>query len=342
MIVLGFKKLRIHLLNFRGDFRDLLESPRIAERARSVARLGILSEPMVRKRDMRVIYGHDRIAAAIHCKATEVLCKLVDCTDDELREIELTENTHRRHDPDTSAEALNRLLDLYQEAIEEEKRSPIANEPYPQLVKPPSGRKPSSRGLARKRLAVEFGVDEKSIRKREQRHRQNEKARLKAEAEASGYVPIALLGMEVEEDFKEKMRALRVAMDRACVHAQRTLTELATIKREQLPFDALKFSRLYEELRVASAELRAHRPTSLCPYCKGLSGVQEGCTACLQTGWINEMQSATVPKDLWIEGERAVVAVAGRYEPVSQHLRRLASRQEPETEMVETAEDLFG
>lgn len=319
--VLGFRKVPIHRLNMEGNFRERLNHPRIEERARSVKRLGILSEPMVRQLDYRVIYGHDRIAAAIKAGATSVLCKMVRCSDTVMREIELSENLHRRHDPESARDGLLRLMDLYTESVIEERPLP-GDDPYPQLTKPKRGKPQTARGIARRRLAADLGVAPPTLQKREQRLRKRKRQKEEQAAREEGKAVIALLGMQVHREFVAQINELRLTMDQAVAHAHRMLSLFSTIETRKLPYPGIKFTRLYEDLRAAGALLRSARPVSLCPYCKGLPGVQDRCAACLQSGWISELQMQSVPSELWVEGERAVVANAGRYEPVAKHIPR--------------------
>jgi len=336
MKVLGFRTLKIEQLCLTGDFRARLDNPRIFERARSIERVGILSEPMVRQVDHRVIYGHDRIAAAIRCGFTEVLCKLVECSDEELYEIELTENAHRRHDVEAQREGLLKVLGLYEEQIE-------VNPHAAPLTDPTRGRSKTARGLARVRVANESGIKPESVRMAEFRaKRAAEKAKtLKSrqdkrvvEREAKNpTITINLIGMEVEDEFTEQVERIGKLLGEADSAMRRAQGALGNISSEKLPYPAARLQRLLDDVHAAASAVRVAKPVALCPYCKGLPKLQDECAACLQSGWVSLAQSGAVPKDLWTEGAGALVAYRGTYVRVSEFLGELAN-PEPIVERV--------
>ena len=341
MEFLGFQEVRIERLNLQGNFRERLESPRVFERAKSIQRLGILSEPMVRKRDMRVIYGHDRIAGAIRAGLVEVKCKLVECTDEELFEIELTENVQRRHDSVAANKNLDRLLELYEGQVVEADPEKI---PVPLLEsRGVSGRAKTARGIARVRVSAELGIKPESVRRREVRGKVREKwAKKKKEADEK-LTPapvINMLGMEVTEEFIAETVKVHQLLQRVVVHLTSAQAALTAAGNTGAAIPVARRTRLYEEIHAVAAMARSYLPVSLCPYCKGLPQLQESCTACVNSGWLSAGAAAGVPKDLWLEGDKAVVNYRGSLKPIATVLRDLGISEPPAAEVLD-AEELF-
>lgn len=341
MKVLGFRRVDIDKLKLEGEFRKRLDQPRVFERAKSVKRIGIISEPGIRNRTNKVIYGRDRIAAAIRAGETTILCKVWECTDEEARELEISENIHRRHDPDKARQDMEAMLEQYEKevlalaATEPEKIATIAGGN--------TGGAKTARGLARARVAAELGIKPDSVRRREYRIqnaaiKRRHNARVAEEREAKKAMPeVTTIGMEVEEEFARTTNELRRMLTQAAALAIKVELILSDIKNKGLPFNAGRMSRLYDDAHRLAADLKLSMPVSLCPYCKGLPGVQESCGGCLQTGWIDGSKFEHVPKELWKEGDKMIVAYQGRMVPVAELL------ETPETpkQSHDSFDDLF-
>jgi ParB-like chromosome segregation protein Spo0J len=339
MELLGFQEVAIERLNLQGNFRERLDSPRIFERAKSIQRLGILSEPMVRLRDMRVIYGHDRIAGAVRAGRTKVTCKMVECTDEELHEIEVTENVQRRHDSVTANKNLNRLLELYEGQVTS---ADPENLPAPLLeARGFSGKARTARGIARVRASVELGIKPESVRRREQRSKAVERHAKQKKERDDNVTPepvINLIGMEVTDEFVADTVKVHRMLQRVVVHLTSAQSVLTAIGRDKALFPPARLQRLYDEIHAVAAQARGHLPVSLCPYCKGLEGLQEHCAACLGCGWLSAGAAPAVPQDLWNEGSRTLVARHGRLVPIADVLK---AQPEPGAAEVLDAEELF-
>jgi hypothetical protein len=336
MKIIGIKTVAIRTIVLPAGFRERMAHPRIAERAKSLERVGVLHEPIVRKSDMRLIAGRDRVASAMHAGWTEMPVKLVHCTDAEMREIEMVENAHRRHSADEQRDAMVRLLAFYTEQAQKEiwNQDPSTDAP---LVRP-------ARMLAREKLANELGVQPASLRRRELRHKAAKQAQAEKKAPNNVRAPtptetadhgVRAIGMELDATFLAQTVRINEHLGRIEATLSTALRRLTQMRDEGLPFAAQRHTRLYEAIQAVSAEVRATKPESLCPYCKGLEGAQETCTACLGAGWINAMQAVHVPHELWLEGERAVIHVEGGLISVKAYMARHRG------EAIVTPEDLF-
>lgn len=338
MELIGFREMEIANLVIDGDFRMRIDSVRVQERAKSMARIGQIHEPIVRMPQMRLLTGRDRAAAHVVLGHSKMTCKLVSCTDQEALEIELAENAHRRHDTEEQRRSMQRIFQLYTD-------QEIATPALPNS----RGRRKAVKKKALLRLASERGIKPESLRRNLIRGRNLERKR----DEKAGFIqgasevvcPIELIGMEVTPDF---MRDIKIIIGQtrellATLHkAQVILTNLASAQGGKLPLQRMRFQRLYDEIKACGAAARGIIPISLCPWCKGLDGIQENCNGCVQTGWISRDQMDQVPRDLWNTGSQAYIAHAGRYRKLNEVLDEIAPRPAPVTsaEMIDHAAEV--
>ncbi len=96
---------------------------------------------------------------------------------------------------------------------------------------------------------------------------------------------------------------LRDAMSK-CRSAGMALNQL---KNSEIGFPSAMLQRLIEENHDAYSRLKNALPSSICPHCKCLAGVQEECAGCHTLGWISQGQEAGVPKELWVEDRASAV-----------------------------------
>lgn len=328
MKVIGFKTVAIKRLTLAGDIRARLEAPHVYERSQSIKRLGLLHPPVVRKSDMRVCSGNDRIAAMLLLGETEVLVQLVECTDKELAEVEAAENCQRRHSNEEARNWQRRLLALYEEMVSEQPQAITADQKYN------AGK--SSRGIKRQaveRLARETGVKPDTVKKRLQRGRKADKKRQDLHAQVTGEAPPAfedleLLGMDVDEAFVRDMTQVVRHIGDLGVRLTAARNAMGILLKASLPLPTAKFVRMAEDLSALAAAMRGAKPVALCPYCKGLPTIQEQCVGCVRTGWVCADQAPGIPSQLWAKGPRAVVVQHGKERLV---LDVIAELQEPET-----------
>lgn len=334
MHVIGIKTVRINRLNLPGDFKQRVEHPRITERAESAKKFGILAEPMVRKRDYRVIYGRDRIATAVRIGKTEMDVKLVECSDDEAYELELLENVQRRHDSDEQRLGFERMVKLYEDQV----RGDVEAGALPPDPRRGPGRRKTPRGMARDRVARELGIKPASVKRKEARIKvslRNEKL----DGERKPAPQIELIGMDVTDEFLREVEKIQQLIDGAAGHLNTALTALTQC--EKLPYPPARLQRIYDEVRVAASLVRANKPASMCPWCKGLPTLQEQCGSCLGSGWISVEAAKTVPQELWVAGDKALVTYRGQYARVREVMADLADGTPPAlSTLVKAEQDL--
>lgn len=288
MKVLGIKTVKVAKLKLPGDMRSRMESDRITHGlSESVEEFGIMSEPMVRWEDKLVIYGRDRIAAAMLLEMEEIQVKAVEASDAECYRMELTENARRRHEPELRKKALEELVEQY---VEEEKvREVLGTE-----EKPARGRPSTPESRAAKRLAAETGLKASSVRRAMKRKEGAAAAKEKAKE-----APVEDLGMELDKKWCKNVRSVQEgAADvlSRLTGARAIMTKME--KLDRLPGQQLSVTK--ETLITVISELRDWLvPTTLCPYCKDIEPYTEDCTACRGAGWVGAgVMSGAVPLDL--------------------------------------------
>ncbi len=283
----GYKMVACSKLYLPGDFPDRLKSKRVEDLAKSVHSLGgFIHEPVVRKSDGKVLCGIDRIAAAFWLKQDMVRVKLVECSDEEAQRIEIDENLHRRYSEQEKEELIRRALEM-----------PETIAPRIAYIKKPQGRKKLASTIAIEEVAMKLGVSPSTIRKKRYKKRPSEP-------------PIRDLGMQLAPDWQAKAIAAKKVMeeDAAALRRQeKAITDL--LANEYAVVQRPRLLRLLEVVSEAATLARDLTPSSLCPGCKGLAGVQEHCGFCLNAGYITKGQEAGIPRELWDDG---VVQLNGR------------------------------
>jgi ParB-like chromosome segregation protein Spo0J len=296
MNVVGLKEVPLSTVRLPGDFKKRLDAPHVAERAKSLEGVGLIHEPLVRRKGKQweVIAGLDRIAAHFVAKRESVSVKVVECTDAEVMKIRREENVQRRHDKEEQSRLMTELLEQYTSEEEDRIDSPK-----------------KARAKARERVAAELGLSPETIRKKEWEAEQK--------TEPVG-PPIKTLGMSLSEDFAKKVALAQRGIDATEALLKRAQSTVTTMAKELgLAFPQARLERLREEIHAQASHCRGLRPVSLCPWCKGLDGVQEGCGACFGTGFITASQENAVPAELLNEAI-PVVLVDGNYEDVHEFL----------------------
>lgn len=314
---LGRHEIEIATISNPEDFMPRVDEPRIASRAASIVDVGLLHEPWVRASDRKLIAGRDRMAAHVKLGRATVLVELVECNDEEASLVELEENFARRHDKEEQARLqIERVAKYAAYFASKPKEKPKEKRKHGQRGK-------SAIGLARDKVAGELDVKPETLRKREIRHRQRNLEKTKKAVDAGNLdaaapkPTIKLLGMPVGDDFTKKVAAVGVYIDGAISKARGAKLTIGSLRSAELPVNDGLMQRLWDDLHDMEAALKAARPSSLCPFCKGLAGVQESCGGCVTTGYITEGQNHGVPAELWAEGHGATVMWQGKQALVS-------------------------
>jgi hypothetical protein len=321
---------RIYLADI-SNLEEILEERvsyrrRILRLARSISEIGVLHEPIVRKSDMLAITGGDRIAALHFNKRLKARVKLVECDDDEADVIRDAENAARRHNDTAELVATGRVLKRYaKEAEERWIRDMAKREALERMGILPAkkrGRPRSPKTMALEELAAATGVTVATLRQRDRRRRRAQMSSAidgSAEIEEGTVKDVAKdrlpnlqrWGMEVPEDFRKAVQHIRVVMlgigDRL-LEAQNTMHH---INCKDALFPPALAKRLFTDLQELRRDVSLSAPVAICPYCKNLGGVQEQCGACVTTGWISERQLASVPEELKVIGQDAMVMYEG-------------------------------
>lgn len=335
----GFHRYAINAIDYdKADIAARMQQPHVAELAASRKKLAI-NPPLVGPGGV-LIAGRDRIAAELLNGSSAVFCHVVaEVTDEDLAEMELAENAHRRHE-DRDA-LLARLVRLKAEKIRERgaaaperdgspNSAPAADDgmdPAP----PPSpskritvqdvrkGRPVSPTGEARREVAKLAGTTPEAVRQAERRAAEKEQP---PEPEAPRAPALNLFGLpregriaeidlnaeshqqhidELANALEQSQKWLNKAAD-ACNHAGSYRPEHRKRKAFQNDVD-----RLLGQVRNLAGSVRGARPAALCPYGKG--NCSAACPFCGGASYATRDQVAgQVPAELLREGADAMVS----------------------------------
>lgn len=308
--LVGLRRLRLP-----GSFRGLLREQRVHELAKHMTEHGQWIPALVRQKDGRVLDGLDRVAAAWLNKQESVWAVLCECTDEEAGRIEAEVNVHRRHDPNERARSLV-LVDKLEAELDDSEVEQARSE---------EGRPVTKRGLARRKVAEILGIKESSIKVAE--HRERTKHGEKSTK------PLNTLGMELPEEMAREIESVQRYFDTAARGCAAALAALSTIDG-RLKYPPSRLQKLRQEIQDMGASVRNARPEMLCPYCKALPQLVNGCKTCVGCGFITANMTSGIPKEL-LDEEEPKVFVSGQARPVSDYIT-----EEPELE--ETDGDPFG
>lgn len=292
---LGTKTVAIEKLKLDGDWKTRLASPRVADRAKSIQRFGLLQAPIMRASDRRLITGRDRVAALVTLGTDDVEVHVVECSDSEAEQIASAENLERRH---LSAGELAQETRATVAALAES----IAKENPEKRLRGP-GRGGSAQADAERELAAQQGVQPSTIARRRQRAEKRSAAGTapkgglaKAPAPKPRSAAVETFGLPVEEDWLASL-----------VEGQRLTSEGLNLFRrvalvlgalEKVPHHPARLQRARETLATARHELSGMRPWAVCPWCKGQSPAIDACSACEGTAFAVESQKPACPPEL--------------------------------------------
>lgn len=275
----------------------------------SIGELGVIQEPVVRESDKLLICGADRIAALLRLGEQRAQVKLVEVTDERVARMRVDENLRRRSMP--PVDVVEETIEELAATMEDDPRQPGKR-----------GRIKGAKRKAREVVASKLGVQEASLRRRIERRRKRGEPPPPPKEKKDAPPPIKCIGMEVDRSFLSHAASIQRAVASAADTIARATAALAPL--EELPFPSPVLQTLRGKLRTLRVEVLGWRPTSLCPYCKGLGGVQDDCAACQTKGWLPACRENGVPERLWDE-QAPMVQVAG-------HLKAIEDVTEPEEE----------
>lgn len=327
---LGHSTIAIAKLKLPGTFAQRMKDPDVAELAKNIEALnGLIHDPVVRKKDKLLLAGQGRVAAFKKLGRDKIPVKYVDCTDDEVERIRKSEDAYRRHSPERQAELIGELVELMAKEL--------AEDPGP---KRPGKRPKSPRGRARERIADDRGIKPESVRIAEWREdlraeaksrgvtqAQVLKERKAAKPSGNGKVvveapvpPVLTMDMELDEAFSIEMRDIQERIDTAARTLAAAASVLTVLVSTSLPIRVEEAHRAKEALQIASHQVRALRPHSLCAACKGIDEVTRQCVTCRKSAYLTKEELSLVPRAL-LDLENPVVLFQGRLVPRDEFFR---------------------
>lgn len=319
--------MAIATLRLPGDWRKTLDDPGVPAMAESQKWVGIIHEPMVRERDKLLVCGSRRVAGALHNGQESIVCKLVDCTDEEVEVLRLIENGYREHmTADKRAELVNSLAERIA-LLRHEKGKETLQEPRRK-----KGRLKMPRTVAREIIAQATGRTPEAQRKSEQRFEKKQRAK-EAAIDPDADLGINAPWADLDDDFKRRTNKVVRQTHEAATLLSRAVGALTAIVESGLPVHQARLNRLREDVALCSKTLRGLSPSDLCPFCKGIERVQANCGGCAGTGYITANQREGVPKELWEVGEAAVVYEKGKMVPFESYFPA-----EPATDLTMTSD----
>lgn len=318
MRTLGLAVVAIAKLSLPGNWRAIVEAASSSPLLGSLARVGLIHEPLVRKRDMRLLVGRNRVAVHVVQGRPDVPVKYVDCSDEEAAMLELAENAHRNHDPVRQAEQTAELLRLFEAQAAQELAA------AKELEEPKRGAPKTVRGRARELAAESIGVKPETLRMRE--YRAEVKLEPREEAELADF-PFKTLGMVVSREFVYQCFQVQEHLDDAAKKTSIALIELTRLQKADVPQHKDRLDRIYDDLSAIASALRAMIPVALCPTCKGIDQVQRECAGCRTLGYITRGQEGSIPAELWSE-EEPIVYHRGKPRPVSDFAVETPARED--------------
>lgn len=313
MQLLHVSYVPIAQMKLPGNWRQVLDDPSIPGRAMSLKLVGQLHEPMVRKHDWLLVHGSRRVAAHMHNGDTEVLCKVIEASDQEVELIRKIENAHREH---LSREELREMVDAISKMLVQFEPEGCKPPPTKMSMKLPKTK-------AREIVADALGITPDAVKKRlaREKHRKMKVREQAAHDDDLGIrSPWATLDPEYRSDTNRVVGGTNCAIQ-LLQKAQQQLTRMYEAK---LPLHELPLNSAREAIAEVARVLRGLLPSCLCPFCKGVEDLQKKCHGCRMTGYITKAQEPGVPEELLREGDEALVSDGGKYVPLKEYYESAA------------------
>lgn len=169
------------------------------------------------------------------------------------------------------------------------------------------GRKTTARGIARKRVAMQMGLSERTVAEIDRvSKRKKEKARRDVNKHMGKF---ETFGLDLHKPWLAQVASVARAYRLAELRISSAVTVLVqAAKSGNVAINADAIQREIDLLKGRGDMLRRAMPRSLCPFCKGQPAVQEACEHCHHTGWVGKLKF--VPAEL-LEREPLRVHVGG-------------------------------
>jgi len=266
------------------------------------------------------VCGRDRFAATLVNGSKKLWVHIVECTDDEAKELELTENIYRR--ADNRAELLARLVQLQKQKIRAEEK---ASSDHIVAASGTASKAPKSEQTvtseARKAVARAAGVKPKTVKAAEQRvaaaeaeaeepDETEQEAELPPETLPEGFETFGLVASQGEIRAINLLTETLHEWDKALIRMQ---SHLADVAKNGRPILAVHVQKIKERLQQAGHAIRDAIPASLCYACKSLDALKGTCPACVGHGVVGRNDGNNVPPELKLAEPKARVLVNGKF-----------------------------
>jgi hypothetical protein len=304
---LASKRIAIKSIVLPGNFAATKAAARIAELATSIRESdGPIQPPVVEASTMRLISGHDRIAALLTLREKHVEVRMWEGSEQERRIMQIDENLFRRNDDRTALIAERVRLEAG-EIIQSASDEAGTSVPPMQSVK----------SEARKKVAAKAGIKPASVKKAEQRAAAAEVEKEEQPAPAVAPLPDGFnaFGLPVSTEHRERVAALAAQLAAWERMTTALLTELARVEKIANPplLSHQAVESIRDKARALGHVVREAIPTSLCFYCKNDDRAVCDCPACGATGLVGRHAGDNVPPELKTSGQAARIALDGRF-----------------------------
>jgi hypothetical protein len=133
-----------------------------------------------------------------------------------------------------------------------------------------------------------------------------------------GPVAIDAIGRKLSPDFLNLVGRVQHAIDASNRAIMQALSVLTKLRNAEMAIPVDRIDKAREELAELAAFVRAQRPVSLCPACKGIDEVQHECPMCLTCGYVTAGQKKQIPDELFAS---QVVLWRGKQYPIDHFAR---------------------
>ena len=304
---IALKSLRVDA----ADIRKRTKAAHVTELAQNIRDSGneLIHALTVRADDKRLLCGRDRLAALVVLKVKAAWVHLVECNDQEAKELEVWENVYRRPIANR-AEMLAGLVAAKEAEIQ------ASRDAEPRTVSPAPQR--SAKAEARKQVARAAGITTAAVKKAEQRAAAKESAAgdhgpLPSEPAASAVEPAPALDLLGCDDASAEAVAKFARKDQEAIDEADKHMRLA-----QAAISRMTPSTMAQELKAdvhrVAGRVRAARPEFICPWCKGLPKAEvPPCAPCGGLGYVSKEVKGRAPKELYAADVAPLVSIDGKF-----------------------------
>jgi ParB-like nuclease family protein len=301
-------------LKLSGSFRQRLAAAHVKSRAESIETWGLLQRVVIRKEDMLVIAGEDRVAAHVLLERDDVPCEYWKATDEEVRGMRAVENGHRRHSKEEQTQSTLEAFESWKKVFDAEGDE-------------------SPKEAAIQQLAKERGVKPGTVERAISRDKKRENDKLPPDPNLiHETLPYGFehWGVDYEPEFLAHVLAVTAALKEsssACSQAQAAITRAIEAGHPE----PARLKRIAEDIHEAGAALRDLLPACICLWCK-CTDVK--CTVCGGYNWNTAEKLRGAPAALR-DWENPKVMKGGKLVPMEVSEPEPAAVVEKESESLE-------